>query len=59
MKNKKQKGIKFLIAWWLVIGIFEAHWLTTGVTDLWAVIGLPGFAAVLTFIIAKWSLRLF
>lgn len=59
-KWRAKNGIWFLIFMWCIpIPTFEIYWLVTGVSDPLAIYGMPGFFAVLTFIISKWSLRLF
>jgi hypothetical protein len=59
MKKLKGNGAAFLIFMWVVIAIFETYWLITGVRDPWAIIAMPAFFGVLSFVIMKWSLRWF
>lgn len=59
-KWKGKTGLGFLIFMWVVpIPTWEIYWLVTGVTDPYAIFGMPAFFAVLTFVIAKWSMKLF
>ena len=56
---KKIDGVIGLAAFWVVIIIFEGYWIWAGETDLWLLIGFPVYFGILTFVIAKWSLKLF
>jgi len=63
-KWKGKTGIGFLIFMWVVpIPTWEIYWLVTGVGyepyGLYALIGMPAFFAILTFVIGKWSLKIF
>lgn len=58
-KWKGKTGIGWLMFMWLVIAIFETYWLVTGVRDPYAIIGMPVFFGILTFVIGKWSLKIF
>ena len=58
-KFKGKTGIVGLFLLWIVIFIFEGYWIISGETDLYLLLGCPGFFAILTFIIMKWSLKLF
>ena len=50
-------GLAFLFLMWIVIFIFEGFWLVTGETDLWLLLGMPGFFAIITFIILRYGLE--
>lgn len=52
-------GLAGLFLFWVVILIFELYWLLSGVTDLYLLVGCPVFFGILTFVIMKWSLKLF
>jgi len=43
---------------WVLVIIFEIFWITTGNDDPYAIIGMPVFFGVITFIIGKWSLEI-
>jgi len=59
-KKWKGKGgkIGFLMFMWVLVIIFEIFWITTGNDDPYAIIGMPVFFGVITFIIGKWSLEI-
>ncbi len=54
-----KNGLAFLFLMWIVIFIFEGFWLVTGETDLYLLLGMPGFFLVITFVIVMWGLELF
>lgn len=57
-KWKGKNGVGFLMFMWVVIIIFEVFWFATGNRDPYAIYGMPAFFAILTFIIGKWSLKI-
>ena len=52
-------GLVGLFILWIVIFIFEGYYLISGETDLYLLLGMPGFFLVITFVIVVWGLELF